>query len=62
LNYATDRRDFEKNPEQYKGKVGDVAMIIRLAVTKKSKTPDLYQIMQVLGEDEVNKRILDCIG
>jgi glutamyl-tRNA synthetase len=62
LNYATDRRDFEKNPENYKGKVGDVAMIIRLAVTKKSKTPDLYQIMQVLGEDEVKKRILDCIG
>lgn len=62
FNYATDRRDFEKNPENYKGKVGDVAMIIRLAVTKKSKTPDLYQIMQVLGEDEVKKRILDCIG
>jgi len=62
FNYATDRRDFEENPKDYKGKVGDVAMIIRLAVTKKTKTPDLYQIMQVLGEDEVKKRISDCIG
>ena len=61
FNYAVDRKDFESNPDRYKGNVGDIAMIIRIAVTKKNRTPDLYQIIQVLGEKKVKERINECI-
>jgi len=62
FEYATDRKDFKNNPDKYKGKVGDIAMIIRIAVTKKERTPDLYQITQVLGEEKVRERIGDCMS
>jgi glutamyl-tRNA synthetase len=38
-------------------KVGDVAMILRVAITHRTRTPDLYQVIQVLGEDTVKGRI-----
>jgi len=38
-------------------RVGDVAMVLRIALTKRSKTPDLYQVMQVLGTERVEKRL-----
>jgi len=62
FNYAVDRKEYESNPEKYKGKVGDIAMIIRIAITKKTRTPDLYQIMQVLGDEIVRKRVEECIN
>jgi glutamyl-tRNA synthetase len=61
FGYAVDRKEYENNTEKYKGNVGDVAMIIRIAVTKKTKTPDLYQIIHVLGEERVRERIGECI-
>ena len=61
FNYAVDRKGFESNPDKYKGNVGDIAMIIRIAITKKNRTPDLYQIIQVLGEKRVKERIEECI-
>lgn len=62
FNYAIDRKGYESNPDKYIGNVGDIAMIIRIAVTKKTKTPDLYQTIQVLGEDRVRERIKECIN
>ena len=57
FNYAVDRKEYESNPEKYKGKVGDIAMMVRVAITKKNRTPDLYQIIQVLGDEIVRERI-----
>ena len=62
FNYAVDRKEYESNPDKYNGSIGDIAMIIRIAITKKTKTPDLYQIIQVLGEDRVKERIQECIN
>ena len=56
LGYATDREQFKKNPEEYKGMVSDVAGAVRAAVTHRSNTPDLHTIMQILGEDKVKER------
>lgn len=56
LGYATDRKKYKKNPEEYKGMVSDVAGAVRVAVTHRSNTPDLYTIMQILGEDKVRER------
>lgn len=56
LGYAKAPKFYKKNPEQYRGHVGDVSTVIRVAVTGRRNTPDLYQIMQVLGEGEVMQR------
>ena len=51
LGYTSDYKAFNEDPSKYKGKVGDVAMILRVLTCKKERTPDLYQIMKVLGKD-----------
>lgn len=55
--FCTDYKEYEKNSKSYKGRIGDVAMVIRVAVTGRKQTPDLYQVMQVMGEDRVRERI-----
>ncbi|GAA0766666.1 glutamate--tRNA ligase family protein [Clostridium subterminale] len=56
LGYATDRKAFKKNPENYKGMVSDVAGCVRTALTHRNNTPDLYTIMQIMGEERVKNR------
>ncbi|WP_346939214.1 glutamate--tRNA ligase [uncultured Clostridium sp.] len=56
LGYATDRKAFKKNPENYKGMVSDVAGCVRTALTHRNNTPDLYTIMQIMGEERVGNR------
>ncbi|MBE1444954.1 glutamate--tRNA ligase family protein [Paenibacillus sp. OAS669] len=54
--FAQDAKTYKKQPECFKGHVGDVAMVLRLAMTHRTQTPDLYDIMQVMGEDRVRRR------
>ncbi len=56
LGYATDMKDFKANPEKYKGSVVDVTNIIRIALTTLTTTPNLYDIMQILGRERIEKR------
>lgn len=62
LGYAPEVKLYKKNPDDYKGHVGDVSSVLRIILTTKSQTPDLYLIMQVLGKDEVVKRYNDFIN
>lgn len=57
LGYAAKPKDYKKNPDQYKGHVGDVSAVIRLAVTGKSASPDLWSVQQILGPEAVQKRV-----
>ena len=57
LGFTPNVKEYKKNPELYKGHVGDVSTVIRLAVTSRKNTPDLCSIMQLLGQDKVNERI-----
>ena len=57
LGFAVKSKDYKKNPEDYKGHVGHVSTVIRLAVTGRSQSPDLWEIQQILGEEEIKKRI-----
>jgi len=57
LGYATDNSDFKKNPEKYKGNVAKVCEYIRVAVTGRKNSPDLYEIMILLGEKQVLERM-----
>ena len=53
--------DYKKNPEAYKGQVSDVAAILRLVVTLRLQSPNLYFVMQILGKEEVTRRIKNFI-
>ena len=61
LGYAKAPKLYKKNPEDYKGHVGDVSTVIRVAVTGRRNTPDLYQIMHVMGYEEVSARFDEAI-
>ena len=58
LGFAAEMKDYKANPENYKGSVADVAEVLRIAVTGRANTPDLWSIMQTLGENTTKERIL----
>ncbi|MBE7015483.1 MAG: glutamate--tRNA ligase [Ruminococcaceae bacterium] len=57
LGYAKAPKMYKKDPDSFKGHVGDVASVIRVAVTGRKNTPDLYEIINTLGYDEFLARI-----
>jgi len=56
LGYASNMKDYKKNPEAYKGNVADISTIIRVGMTSKSQTPDLYEILKLI-HDDIERRI-----
>ena len=56
LGYASDMKAYRENPDNYKGSVADVSNIIRVSLTTKTTTPDLYEIMKLLGKERILKR------
>jgi len=57
LGFAKDMKSFKKNPELFKGNVGDVTMVLRVALTKKINTPNLYDVMKILGKEKIVQRL-----
>lgn len=57
LGYAAKPKDFKKHPEDYKGHVGHVSTVIRLAVMGRTQSPDVWEIQQILGEARTRARI-----
>ena len=55
--YAREVKEYKQNPEKWPGHVGDVSTVLRGAITGRRNTPDLYEIMKVLGKDEVISRL-----
>ncbi|MDD7285532.1 MAG: glutamate--tRNA ligase family protein [Firmicutes bacterium] len=62
LGYAAKPKDFKKHPEEYKGHVGHVSTIIRIAVMGRSQSPDVWEIQQILGECRTRERIKACLN
>ena len=56
LGYAKEVKEFKANPEKYKAHVGDVSTVLRVALTARTNTPDMYEIMRVLGKESIKKR------
>ncbi|MDR3305020.1 MAG: glutamate--tRNA ligase [Clostridiales Family XIII bacterium] len=55
--YAAKPKDYKKEPERYKGHVGDVSTVIRVALVGRANSPDICEIQQILGEARVRARI-----
>lgn len=56
LGYCADMKAYRENPDMYKGSVADVSTVIRVAATTSSMTPDLYEILKLLGKDRIISR------
>ena len=56
LGYAVKPKDYKKHPEEYKGHVGHVSTVIRVALMGRQQSPDVWEIQQILGEDRVRAR------
>ena len=57
LGYCTNMKEYKENPDNYKGNIADVSNIIRVGVTTKAQTPDLYIILNLLGKERIMNRI-----
>ena len=55
--FAREVKEYKANPEAFPGHVGDISTVIRVAITGRCNTPDLYEILKVLGKDSIQKRI-----
>lgn len=56
LGYCSNMKEYKNNPDKYKGSVADISTVLRVALTTKSTTPDLYEIMSLLGEEKIKER------
>ena len=56
MGYAKEVKEFKANPGKYKAHVGDVSTVLRVALTGRTNTPDMYEIMQILGKDRIKSR------
>ena len=55
--YAASPKDYKKDPNSYQGHVGDICEAIRVMITGRTKSPDLFSIMKILGKDKILSRI-----
>ena len=55
--YATDRKAYKEKPDSFKGETSDVAEVVRIAITGRANTPDLWSIIHIIGEEEMRDRI-----
>lgn len=57
LGYAAKPKDFKKHPEEYKGHVGHVSTVIRIALMGRAQSPDVWEIQRIMGEERTRSRI-----
>ena len=62
LGFTPNVKEYKKTPELFKGHVGDISTVIRIALTSRRNTPDLYSIIKLLGADEVKARLADALA
>lgn len=62
IGFAREVKEYKKEPEKWPGHVGDISTVLRVAITNRQNTPDLYEIMQVLGKESILKRLKKSIN
>ncbi len=61
MGFASDMKAYKADPTSFKGNVADISSFIRVAVTGKQNAPDLYTVMQIIGEQKTRQRIENAI-
>lgn len=62
FGFASDMKAYKADPSQYNGSVSDIAEIVRIAVTGRANTPDLWSIIHIMGQDQMRDKILSKIA
>ena len=62
MGFTTDMKAYKADPSSFPGTVADISTFIRLAVTGKTNSPDLYSVMQILGYDRTVTRIRNVLN
>jgi len=62
MGFTADMKAYKADPTAYPGTVADISTFIRVAVTGKTNSPDLYSVMQILGHERTCGRIRDAIA
>jgi len=57
LGYAPDTASYRQDPQRYRGSFSDIAKIIRVLLVGRNQSPDLYEVMRVMGRERVEKRL-----
>lgn len=57
FKFASETKEYKNNPENYKGSVAHACEVIRVCMTKRTMTPDLYEILKLLGKERIKARI-----
>lgn len=57
LGFAGNNKEYKANPEAFKGTIGDVAEILRITLTGRKNSPNLYYVMSILGIEESHRRM-----
>jgi glutamyl-tRNA synthetase len=55
--FCPDMKQYKADPSAFKGSVADVSMFLRVAVTGRMNSPDLYEVMRILGKERVLSRV-----
>ncbi|MDF2533577.1 MAG: glutamate--tRNA ligase, partial [Clostridia bacterium] len=61
LGFARDAKTYKKDKESYKGHIGDFMSAIRVAIAGRKNTPDLYELLDVMGEERIKARFEKAI-
>ena len=56
LGYASNMKEYKEDPSKFKGNIADVSTVLRVALTSKCMTPDLYEIMRIIGKTRIENR------
>ena len=56
LGYTANKKEFKANPGMFKGMAADTAAAVRGAITHRANTPELYTVMQIMGQEKVKNR------
>ncbi len=57
FGYADDMKAYKQAPEAYPGSVADVSAVLRLAIAGRPQSPDLCEVMRVMGPARVRARL-----
>lgn len=59
--YAANMKDYKADPDSYKGNIGDISAVLRMAVTGKVNSPDMFTVMGILGAEKVTQRLKEAV-
>ena len=62
IGFTTDMKAYKQDPQAFPGTVADISTFLRLAVTGKTNSPDLYTVMQLLGYERTVERIRKALA